>query len=103
MIDAGLVARIRQLYYAEHWKLGTIAAELGLHAETVKRALTDTPRSAPPPRPSPVDPYQEFIEQTLRKHPRLRATRLFQMIRVRGYSGSVRQLRRRVALLHRSG
>ena len=99
MIDAGLVARIRQLYYAEHWKLGTIAAELGLHAETVKRALTDTPRSAPPPRPSPVDPYQEFIEQTLRKHPRLRATRLFQMIRVRGYSGSVRQLRRRVAIV----
>ena len=76
-----------------------IAAELGLHAETVKRALTDTPRSAPPPRPSPVDPYQEFIEQTLRKHPRLRATRLFQMIRVRGYSGSVRQLRRRVAIV----
>ena len=99
MIDAGLVARIRQLYYAEHWKVGTIAAELGLHAETVKRALTDTPRSAPPPRPSPVDPYQEFIEQTLRKHPRLRATRLFQMIRVRGYSGSVRQLRRRVAIV----
>ena len=99
MIDAGLVARIRQLYYAEHWKVGTIASELSLHAETVKRALRDTPAVPLPPRPSPVDPYVAFVEQTLLEHPRLRSTRLFEMIRLRGYTGSVRQLRRRVALL----
>lgn len=99
VIDVALVARIRQLYYGEHWKVGTIAAELSLHAETVRRALTDAPRSLPPPRTSPVDAYQGFLEETLRQYPRLRATRLFEMIRLRGYSGSVRQLRRRVALL----
>jgi transposase len=33
----------------------------------------------------------------LDQHPRLRATRLYQMIRQRGYSGSVVQLRRAVA------
>jgi transposase len=99
VIDAALIARIRQLYYAEHWRVGTIAAELGLHAETVRRALSDAPRSAPPPRPSPLDAYQGFLEETLRQHPRLRATRLFEMIRLRGYPGSVRQLRQRVARL----
>jgi len=99
VIEPALIARIRQLYYAEHWKVGTIAAELGLHAETVRGALSDAPRAAPPPRPSPVDDYQGFIEEVLRKHPRLRATRLFEMIRLRGYLGSVRQLRRRVTRL----
>jgi transposase len=99
VIEPGLIARIRQLYYAEHWKVGTIAAELGLHAETVKGALSEAPRAALPPRPSPVDDYQGFIEEVLRQHPRLRATRLFEMIRLRGYVGSVRQLRRRVTRL----
>jgi hypothetical protein len=32
----------------------------------------------------------------LEEHPRLRATRIFQMIRTRGYEGSIVQLRRHV-------
>ena len=99
MIDPAVVARIRQLYYAEHWKVGTIASELKLHPTTVRHSLIDRPRSEPPPRPSPADPYVGFIEEVLRKHPRLRATRIYEMVRVRGYSGSVRQLRRKVARL----
>jgi transposase len=99
MIDSAVVARIRQLYYAEHWKVGTIASELKLHPTTVRNSLSDRPRSEPPPRPSPVDPYVGFIEEVLRKHPRLRATRIYEMVRVRGYAGSVRQLRRKVARL----
>jgi transposase len=99
VIETALIARIRQLYYGEHWKVGTIAAELALHAETVRGALSEAPRIAPPPRPSPVDGYQAFIEELLREHPRLRATRIFEMVRLRGYTGSVRQLRRRVARL----
>ena len=39
------------------------------------------------------------MRETLAQHPRLRATRLYQMIRDRGYSGSVEQLRRTVARL----
>jgi transposase len=41
----------------------------------------------------------EFVRQTLSQHPRLRATRIYQMIHARGYTGSVIQLRRAVALL----
>ena len=41
MIDLETVARIRHLHYAEHWPVGTIAAELGLHHETVEGALRE--------------------------------------------------------------
>lgn len=46
-----------------------------------------------------LDPYLGFLRQTLELHPRLRATRLHQMLRDRGYAGSVEQLRRVVARL----
>ena len=39
MIDAEQFARIRRLFFAEHWKVGTIVAELGVHHETVERAI----------------------------------------------------------------
>ena len=39
MIPDEQVARIRHLFHAEHWKIGTIAAELGFHPSTVRAAL----------------------------------------------------------------
>ena len=39
MITPAQRAEIRRLYYGEHWKLGTIAAQLGLHRETVRAAV----------------------------------------------------------------
>jgi transposase len=93
-----LRARIRRLFYVEHWKVGTIARELVLHPETVARAIeTERFSSAQTLRPSATDPYAHFIREILAKHPTLRATRIFQMIRDRGYNGSVVQLRRFIA------
>ncbi len=46
-----------------------------------------------------TDPYLPFIRETLERYPRLRVTRLFEMLRARGYTGSVVQLRRVVATL----
>jgi transposase len=104
MIGPELVARIRHLFYAEHWKVGTIASELGLHHETVERALRSE-RFHPfrIERPRLTDPYVPFIRETLQRYPRLRATRLFEMIRSRGYTGSVTQLRRVAADLRPVG
>jgi transposase len=100
MILKELVVRIRQLFHAEHWKIGTIAAELGLHADTVRNALgTDRFNRTRVAKPSVVDPYVDFIRDTLQQYPRLRATRIYHMIRDRGYQGSVVQVRRTVALL----
>jgi hypothetical protein len=46
-----------------------------------------------------LDAYKPFVAETLEQHPRLRTTRLFEMIRDRGYRGSVVQLRRHVATI----
>ena len=98
MIDMELKARIRRLFYVEHWKVGTIARELVLHPDTVARAIeTERFSNAQTLRPSATDPYAHFIREILDKHPTLRATRIFQMIRDRGYGGSVVQLRRFIA------
>lgn len=98
MISAELQAKIRRLYFAEHWKVGTIASQLGVHYETVRRTLLLDER-APPPRRVPsmiLDPYKALIAETLEQYPRLRATRLLEMIRARGYRGSYNQLQRHV-------
>ena len=97
MIDRATAARIRHLHFAEHWRVGTIASELGLHHETVRAAVREGVRPSPAVRARQVDPYVEFMRQTLDQYPRLRATRLFQMIKERGFTGSARQVRRKVA------
>jgi len=100
MISPEIRAEIRRFFYAEHWKVGTIASELGVHPDAVRNAIeSERFKSAKPLGASVVDPYIEFLRQTLDQHPRLRATRLYQMIRDRGYRGSVVQLRRTVARL----
>jgi transposase len=100
MISAEQVAEIRRLFFAEHWKIGTIACQLGLHPDTVRTALeTDRFNRSHPLRPTLLDPYIGFIQETLERYPRLRATRIFQMIRGRGYTGGVVQLRRLVRRL----
>src|SRR5512143_1824655 len=100
MINPETCVQIRRYFYAEHWKIGTIARELGVHPDTVHQAVESNRfRRAVPLRPSITDPYLEFVRQTLDQHPRLTATRIYQMIRERGYTGSVVQLRRAVARL----
>jgi transposase len=99
VIDLETVARIRHLHHAEQWPVGTIAAELGLHHETVERALREESRAQPAPRPSRIDPYVGFAREMLENHPRLRATRLWHMLRERGCTLSVRQVRDKVGEL----
>src|SRR6266536_646043 len=100
MISPETRVQIRRYFFAEHWKIGTIAQALDVHPDTVRRAIeVERFQHAEPLRPSILDPYLPFVREVLEQHPRLRATRLYQMIRDRGYSGSVEQLRRVVARL----
>ena len=101
MITPAQRAEIRRLYYGEHWKLGTIAAQLGLHRETVRAAVEHESGSVRGGvcRPTTLDPYLPFIRDTLVQYPRLRATRIHEMVRQRGYPGSVIQVRRLVRRL----
>lgn len=104
MIAPEIVVKIRQLYFAEHWKIGTIASQLGLHHDTVRAAIgAEAFNRAKRERLNQLTaPYLDFIKQTLKQYPRLRATRIFQMVRARGYEGSVSQLRRVIAGLRPS-
>jgi len=98
MIAPELHARIRRLFYAEHWRLNTIAAQLGVHHDTVRRAIESERfiRPGAQIRPSALDPYKAFLLATLEQYPRLRATRLWAMVRARGYPGSAIQVQRYV-------
>ncbi|MDO9019791.1 MAG: IS21 family transposase [Deltaproteobacteria bacterium] len=94
-------AEVRRLFFAEHWRVGTIVAQLGLHREVVLRITgLDSPRRlrprAAPAEETAVTPFVDFIAETLQRYPRLRATRLYDMLTPRGYRGSVRTLRRYV-------
>jgi transposase len=94
-------AEIRRLYFGEHWKIGTIAAALGVHHDTVRAAIAHDTHAIRRGscRATILDPYLPFLRDTLAQYPRLRATRLFEMVRARGYTGSVVQLRRVVHVL----
>src|SRR2546425_2335085 len=97
-VPPAIEAEIRRLFFAEHWKVGTIARQLDVHHDVVRRVLNLLPPpEATEPRELRLDPYREFIAAHLKDYPRLRATRLFDMSQPRGYRGSVRTLRRWIA------
>jgi transposase len=105
MITPEQHADIRRLYFGEHWKVGTIVAQLGVHPDTVRAAIvldTQTVRRGTCRR-SILDPYLPFIRDTLAQYPRLRSTRLYAMLRPRGYTGSANQLRRLVRVIRPQG
>ncbi|HEX9001170.1 MAG TPA: IS21 family transposase, partial [Blastocatellia bacterium] len=99
MISPEQIAAIRRLFFAEHWKIGTIAAELKLHPDTIRRALETERFQSRSQAPLLTDPFLDFIGQTLTQHPRLRATRLLEMLRDRGFQGTIHQIRRVVRAL----
>jgi transposase len=101
MISRALEAEILRLHHAEHWPIGTIATQLRVHHSTVRRVLRQAgvPVAAPAVRTMLVDPYRAFILQSLEKYPSLRASRLYAMVRERGYLGAPDHFRAVVARL----
>jgi transposase len=101
MIERALEAEILRLYHAEQWRIGTIATQLGVHHSTVRRVLAQAGIAGARQslRPSLADPYVPFILETLERYPRLRASRLYQMVRSRGYPGAPDHFRSIVARL----
>ncbi len=99
MIDKQLEADILRLHNAEAWKVGTIASQLGVHHSVVRRVLCQaglTPVKGEA-RKSMVDDYLDFILEKLEKYPTLPASRLYQMVRQRGYRGRPDHFRHIVA------
>jgi len=82
-------ARILRLHLAEQWPIGTIAKELGLHHSTVRGVLVHNgaQQASATRRPRMIDPYVPFLLEELQNHPTLRASRLYSMVKERGYEG----------------
>jgi len=94
-IPLDLAARIERLFTVEHWRVGTIARQLHVHRDTVRRVLREHDVAPPgvPLRPSLIDPYRAFIRETLEKYPTLTASRLHDMVCERGYAGQASHFR----------
>ena len=101
-ISEELRAQILRYFHVEHWWVGTIATQLGVHHSTVERVLRDSGVSRQrrrQRRASMLDDYVPFIIETLERFPTLTASRLYEMVRARGYCGGPDHFRHRVAEL----
>ena len=89
MIDKEIEAQILRYHLVEKWPVGTIAQQIGIHHDTIERVLCQSglPGIKKICRPSIIDPYLPFIKETLKKFPRLHASRIFGMVKERGYPG----------------
>jgi transposase len=100
-VSSEVEAEILRHRLVEKWSIGTIATQLSIHHDVVRRVLSQHGLPAPVVlcRTRLADPYIEFLQETLSKYPCLHATRLHQMVQERGYPGGVSHLRRVVAQL----
>lgn len=82
---------IKRLHEKERWPVGTIAKHFQIHHSTVTRVLEgkEPPKTA---RPSQLDPYKDFIRETLKTYPNIKASRILGMIQERGYPGQSRTI-----------
>ena len=71
MIDAARRAHIRDLFYVAHCRIGTIAAKLGLHRNTVYRVIASDRwvSAGSPVQPTMLDQDTSRVDQTLEPHP----------------------------------
>ena len=99
MISRELETEILRLYHAEGWRIGTLARQLHVHRDTVRRVLSQAGIALARQyvRAWMLDPYAAFIQGTFARYPTLRASRLYQMLRARGYTGGPDHFRHSVA------
>ena len=89
-ISDDLKANILRYHHVEKWRVGTIARHLNVHHTTVKRVLSETGVSKHSilVQASMIDPFLAFVTENLQRFPTLTASRLYDMVKERGYPGS---------------
>jgi len=88
MTYSELEPEILRLYKVEKWPIGTIAQHFSVHHSVVERIVThEHPIKVPQNRPSILEPYMGFIQSTIEKYPKIKGSRVFGMIKERGYPG----------------
>jgi len=98
-IPPELEAKILRYFHVEKWPVGTIAQQLNVHHATVDRVLSQAglPKAERAHKTSLIDAYVPFLLNTLEQFPTLTASRLYQMVRERGYAGGPDHFRHLVA------
>lgn len=97
---------IVRLFEVEKLAIRTISRLLGIHHSVVERVLCehgllpkqDTEESAKRRRPHLIDPFEDYIEQTLERYPLIPASVLHRMVVKRGYQGAASHFRAQIAL-----
>jgi transposase len=99
-ISKELEAQILRYYHVEKWRVGTIARQLNIHHSVVRRVLAEAgiPKANFSKRESIITPFLSFITETFKKFPKLTASRLYEMVRQRGYPGGLDHFRHSMAL-----
>src|SRR5579863_3837636 len=89
MLTVEIWAEIRRLHIVEKLSKRTIAKRLGVHRNTVTRALASQlpPHYDRPPRPSPLDPFKPKIQALLDLYPTLSGVRVRELLEAEGYQG----------------
>jgi transposase len=99
-IDTELAAKILRYYHVEKWRIGTMSRQLGVHHNVIKRVLAQAgiPKAHFLKRESILNLFLPFIMETLAQYPRLTASRLYEMVCVRGYRGGADHFRHLISL-----
>ena len=88
MTYSELEPEILRLFTVEKWPVGTIAREFSVHHSVVERIVRqEHPLQFAYSRASILDPYLGFIHETLEKYPKIKSSRVYGMIKERGYPG----------------
>lgn len=89
MVGVEQWAEIRRLYFVERRSKRAISGQLGVHRDTVTRAVVSSvpPRYVRAPAGSKVDPFKEWICEALREDPGIPSQRLREIAGELGYVG----------------
>lgn len=89
MVGVEQWAEIRRLYFVERRSKRAISAMLGVHRDTVTRAVTGSqpPRYVRAPAGSRLDPFKDWICEQLAADPSIQSQRLREMASELGYQG----------------
>ena len=92
-------AQILRYHHVEKWPVGTISRQLGVHHDAINRVLSQAGilKAERSLRESIIDTYLPFVLKTLEQYPLLCASRLYVMVKERGYTGGPDHFRHLIA------
>jgi transposase len=107
VVDVEQWAEVRRMHAVDGVSIREISRRMGLHRQTVRRALaaTQPPRYVRGPAGSKLDPFKDWIDGQLSDDPKIESQRLRELAEEIGYQGGksifddyVREVRPRLVL-----